>query len=78
MLLPPCDTAVLRASGQCYQSVQSHQISWHTSLILAGAFELLVMLATIVAFQIPEGDQSLGGIGFDPAALRASLANRDL
>jgi hypothetical protein len=36
------------------------------------------MLATIVAFQIPEGDQSLGGIGFDPAALRASLANRDL
>ena len=52
--------------------------SWHTSLILAGVFELLVMLATIVAFQIPEGDQSLGGIRFDRAALRASLASRDL
>ena len=52
--------------------------SWHTSLILAGVFELLVMLATIVAFQIPEGDQSLGGASFDGAALRALLASRDL
>src|SRR5450755_4553661 len=52
--------------------------SWHISLILAGVFELLVMLATILAFHVPEGDQSLGGVRFDRAALRASLASRDL
>jgi MFS transporter, ACS family, D-galactonate transporter len=52
--------------------------SWHTSLILAGVFELLVMLVTLMAFQIPEGHQSLGGIRFDRAAVRAVLANRDL
>ncbi len=52
--------------------------SWHTSLILGGVFELLVMLVTIVAFRIPEGDQSLSGARFDRAALRAVLASRDL
>jgi ACS family D-galactonate transporter-like MFS transporter len=52
--------------------------SWHTSLILAGIFELLVMLVTLMAFRIPEGRQSLGGVRFDRAAVRAVLANRDL
>jgi ACS family D-galactonate transporter-like MFS transporter len=52
--------------------------SWRTSLILAGVFELLVMLVTIAAFQVPRGKQSLGGISFDRAALRATLARRDL
>lgn len=51
---------------------------WHTSLILAGIFELLVMLATIIAFQIPEGDQSLGGARFDRTAIQTALASRDL
>jgi hypothetical protein len=49
--------------------------SWRTSLILAGAFELLVILATIVAFRVPEGEQSLGGARFDRTALRATLAS---
>jgi len=52
--------------------------SWQTSLILAGVFELLVMLVTLMAFQIPEGHQSLGGVRFDRAAVGAVLANRDL
>ena len=52
--------------------------SWHTSLILAGIFELLVMLLTLVVFQMPRGDQSLSGARFDHAALRAVLASRDL
>src|ERR1700722_11545012 len=47
--------------------------SWHMSLILAGVFELLVMLVTLMAFQIPEGHQSLGGVRFDRAAVRAVL-----
>jgi MFS transporter, ACS family, D-galactonate transporter len=52
--------------------------SWHTSLILGGAFELLVMVATIITFRVPEGDLSLGGARFDRAALGATLGNRDL
>ncbi len=52
--------------------------SWHTSLILAGIFELLVMLLTLVVFQMPRGDQSLSGARFDHAALRTVLASRDL
>jgi len=52
--------------------------SWHTSLLLAGVFELLVAVATIAVFRIPAGEQSLGGIRFDRAAVRASLACRDL
>ena len=52
--------------------------SWHTSLILAGVVELLVMLATMATFHVPEGDPSLGGLRFDRAVLQASVANRDL
>jgi MFS transporter, ACS family, D-galactonate transporter len=55
-----------------------HATSWRTSLILAGVFELLVMLVTIATFRVPEGEQSLGGTRFDRAALRATLASRDL
>jgi MFS transporter, ACS family, D-galactonate transporter len=51
---------------------------WHTSLILAGVFELLVMLVIIVVFHLPGGDESLGGTRFDRTALRAVLASRDL
>jgi MFS family permease len=53
-------------------------IGWHASLILAGVVELLVAVATIVAFRIPEGDRSLGGVRFDRAALRVAIMSRDL
>ena len=53
-------------------------IGWHASLALAGVFELLVAAVTIVAFRIPEGDRSLGGVRFDRAALHASIMSRDL
>jgi MFS transporter, ACS family, D-galactonate transporter len=52
--------------------------NWHTSLVLAGVFELLVMGVTIVTFGVPEGTASLGGAKFDRAALVATLASRDL
>jgi MFS transporter, ACS family, D-galactonate transporter len=52
--------------------------SWHTSLVIAGAFELIVVLATIVVFQVPDDTAPLGGARFDRAALRAALASRDL
>ena len=52
--------------------------SWHTSLVLAGVFELLVMVVTIAVFRVPAGEKSLGGARFDRAALRATLASRDL
>src|ERR1700729_3930587 len=55
-----------------------HATSWRTSLVLAGVFELLVMLATMATFRVPAGEQSLGGTRFDRAALRATLASRDL
>src|ERR1700678_1345841 len=55
-----------------------HATSWRTSLILAGVFELLVMLVTIATFRVPEGEQSLGGTRFDQTALRTTLASRDL
>jgi ACS family D-galactonate transporter-like MFS transporter len=51
---------------------------WHASMILAGAFELLVLVVTLVAFKVPEGDRSLGGMAFDRSALWATLMNRDL
>ena len=51
---------------------------WHTSLVLAGVFELLVMVVTLVAFRVPGGHRSLAGVSFDRAALRAVLASRDL
>ena len=52
--------------------------SWHTSLILAGAIELTVMLATAAIFRIPDGAVVLGGAKFDLAAMRNLLAQRDL
>ena len=52
--------------------------SWRTSLVLAGVFELLVMLTTLMIFRIPAGSESLAGIAFDRAALRVVLASRDL
>ncbi len=52
--------------------------SWHTSLVLAGVFELLVMVVTLVTFHVPDGNPSLGGARFDRAALQASLGSRDL
>jgi MFS transporter, ACS family, D-galactonate transporter len=52
--------------------------SWHTSLILAGVFELLVMLVTLAFFQVPEGAPLLRVARLDHAAIRASLAARDL
>src|SRR6202451_623254 len=55
-----------------------HATSWRTSLVLAGVFELLVMLATMATFRVPAGEQSLGGTRFDRAAVRATLASRDL
>jgi ACS family D-galactonate transporter-like MFS transporter len=55
-----------------------HATSWHTSVMLAGAFELLVVLVTAVTFRVPEGALELGGAKFDRVALRASLASRDL
>jgi MFS transporter, ACS family, D-galactonate transporter len=52
--------------------------TWQTSLILAGMFELFVMLATIVVFRVPAGTQRLGGARFDRAAMQAALTSRDL
>ena len=52
--------------------------SWHTSLVLAGVFELVVGIATFATFDLPAGNQSLGGIRFDRAALRSALKRRDL
>lgn len=52
--------------------------SWHTSLVFAGIFELLVAVVTIVAFQVPPGRPSLAGARFDRAAVSASFGSRDL
>jgi ACS family D-galactonate transporter-like MFS transporter len=52
--------------------------SWHTSLVLAGVFELIVMLGTIAGFRVPPGAQVLAGARFDRLALQACLASRDL
>jgi ACS family D-galactonate transporter-like MFS transporter len=52
--------------------------SWHASLVIAGVFELAVVLATMLAFQVPHDAEPLGGARFDRAALHASLASRDL
>src|SRR6202451_356352 len=51
-------------------------IGWHASLVLAGVFELVVVVVTIAAFRVPDGDRSLGGVRFDRAALHASLPSR--
>ncbi len=52
--------------------------SWHTSLVLAGVFELGVAAATAAWFRTPEGAPALAGTQFDRAALRSALASRDL
>jgi ACS family D-galactonate transporter-like MFS transporter len=52
--------------------------SWHTSLVVAGVFELLVAVTILTFFQVPRGQHSLGGVRFERAALRTSLASRDL
>lgn len=53
-------------------------VGWHKSLVLAGIFELGVMVVTLVAFAMPRGVQPFLGRRFDRSALRASLASRDL
>jgi MFS transporter, ACS family, D-galactonate transporter len=55
-----------------------HATSWHTSVLLAGVFELLVALVTAVVFRVPPGALELGGVTFDRVALKTSLAARDL
>ncbi len=52
--------------------------SWHTSLVLGGVVELLVMVVTLAAFHVPDGNPLLGGVKFDRTALQASLGSRDL
>jgi predicted MFS family arabinose efflux permease len=51
---------------------------WHTSMVLGGVFELLVAAVTVVAFRLPEGGHSLGGMKFDRTALWSALMTRDL
>jgi ACS family D-galactonate transporter-like MFS transporter len=53
-------------------------VGWHASLVLAGIFELGVMVVTLITFAMPQGMQSFVGKRFERAALRASLASRDL
>jgi len=53
-------------------------VGWHTSLVLAGIFELAVMVVTLAAFRLPRGIQLQGGAKFERAALRVSLASKDL
>ena len=52
--------------------------SWHTSLILAGVFELIVCAATLLWFRTPDDTPALSGASFEKAAFKASLASRDL
>ncbi len=52
--------------------------SWHTSLLLGGVFELAVGAATLAWFRVPAGAPALAGARFERAALRASVASRDL
>ena len=53
-------------------------VGWHTSLVLAGIFELVVMVVTLIAFAMPRGLQP-SPVGDSTArALVASLASRDL
>lgn len=52
--------------------------SWHTSLVLAGVFELVVAAATLLWFRTPIDAPALAGAKFDRAAVRAAVASRDL
>ena len=53
-------------------------VGWHTSLVLAGVFELLVVMITMATFVTPRGMAPFTGGRFEITALRASLASRDL
>lgn len=52
--------------------------SWHTSLVLAGVFALVVAGATQLWFQTPRGLPALNGARFEADAMRAAVASRDL
>jgi ACS family D-galactonate transporter-like MFS transporter len=52
--------------------------NWHVSLIVAGVFELVVALITLIGFRVPDGQSGLLGEKFDRASFRASLGNRNL
>lgn len=52
--------------------------SWHTSLVLAGVFELLIAAVTALWFRTPADTPALAGARFDAGALRASVSSRDL
>jgi MFS transporter, ACS family, D-galactonate transporter len=53
-------------------------VGWHTSLVLAGVFELCVVMITMALFVTPEGIAAFTGGRFERSVLRASLASRDL
>ncbi len=52
--------------------------SWHTSLVLGGVFELLVMLTTVVLFETPDSAHLVRATRFNRSAVRVALTNRDL
>jgi MFS transporter, ACS family, D-galactonate transporter len=52
--------------------------SWHTSLVLAGVFELVIAAVTLAWFGLPEGTGVLGGSRFEKQALAAAVGRRDL
>ncbi len=52
--------------------------NWHTSLILAGVFELVVAAATLLWFRTPADAPGLAGAKFERAGMRAAVASRDL
>ncbi|MGD0705279.1 MAG: MFS transporter [Trebonia sp.] len=52
--------------------------SWHTSLVLAGVFELIVAAITALWFRTPADAPALAGARFDAKALAASVSSRDL
>jgi ACS family D-galactonate transporter-like MFS transporter len=52
--------------------------NWHTSLVLAAVFELVVAVVTAIWFQVPEGAPALAGARFERRALAVAVASRDL
>ena len=52
--------------------------SWHTSLVLAGVFELIIAAVTALWFRTPADAPALAGERFDVKALSASVSSRDL
>jgi ACS family D-galactonate transporter-like MFS transporter len=53
-------------------------IGWRGALAVAGAFAVLVALAVALTFDTPAHIRTLGGVAVTLAALRESLANRQL